>query len=535
MEKTTETNRRNRLIGCGKTFAGAAEVAPIRQRLGWLTAVLLCGALTGCTVGPKYHPPVIQPPPAFKEAPPAGPSQSQANGTQDNGNWTVAQPADAKIRGDWWSIFNDPELNDLEGQLNIDNQTLKVYFENFMEARALVREARAQYFPTIGTSPSYSRSRSSQNLNATSSANTGKTSQIYALPLEISWTPDLFGRIRNEVREAQYSAQVSAADLENERLIEQASLAQYFFEIRGQDALINLYIATVAADQRSLELTQAQYDTGVGDKISVVEAQTTLQQAQAAMTNLGILRAQYEHAIAVLIGKPASGFSLPTRPITTAPPSIPIGMPSLLLQRRPDVAAAERTMAAANAQLGVAYTAFYPSLTLSAGGGFESSLAKHLFDWPSRFWSVGPTFSQPIFNAALSAELHQYVAIYNADVASYRQTVLVAFQQVEDYLAQTRILSQQIQQERGAVGSAQTALDLEMGRYQTGIDPYIDVVTLQTTLLSTQQTLTSLQIEQMTGAIELVEALGGGWDTSQLPTPAQVTASPAKADTKLQQ
>lgn len=521
MEKTTATNRRN--------------------QLGWLSGVLLCGIVTGCTVGPKYHPPVIQPPPAFKEAPPASPapspdtSQTQSNGTQDNGNWTVAQPADAKIRGDWWAIFNDPELNDLEGQLNIDNQNIKLYFENFMEARALVREARALYFPTVSIGPAYSRSRSSGNLSGTSSANTGKTSQIYSLPLDVSWTPDLFGRIRNEVHEAQYSAQVSGADLENERLTEQADLAEFFFEIRGQDALIKLYTETVAADQKALDLTQAQYDTGVGDQISVVEAQTTLRTAQSSLTNLGVLRAQYEHAIAVLIGKPASGFSLPNRPLTTAPPSVPIGMPSLLLQRRPDVAAAERTMAAANAQLGVAYSAFFPSLTLSADGGFESSLFKHLFDWPSRFWSVGPSFSQPIYNAALSAELHQYVAIYNADVASYRQTVLTAFQQVEDYLAQTRILSQQIQQERGAVDSAQSALNLEMGRYETGIDPYLDVVTLQNTLLGTQQSLTSLQIERMTGAVELVEALGGGWDTSQLPTPAQVTAAPSKADTKLQQ
>jgi NodT family efflux transporter outer membrane factor (OMF) lipoprotein len=522
MEKTTGTNRRN--------------------QLGWLSGMLLCAIVTGCTVGPKYHPPVIQPPPAFKEAPPASPapspdtSQSQGNGTQDNGNWTVAQPADAKIRGDWWAIFNDPELNDLEGQLNIDNQNIKQYFENFMEARALVGEARAQYFPTVSIGPSYSRSRSSGNLGpASTTANPGKTTQIYALPLDVSWTPDLFGRIRNEVREAQYSAQVSAADLENERLIEQASLAEFFFEIRGQDALIKLYIETVAADQKALDFTQAQYETGVGDKISVVEAQSTLLQAQAAMTNLGILRAQYEHAIAVLIGKPASAFSLPTRPITTAPPPVPIGMPSLLLQRRPDVAAAERTMAAANAELGVAYTAFFPSLTLSADGGFESSLFKHLVDWPSRFWSVGPSFSQPIYNAALSAELHQYVAIYNADVASYRQTVLTAFQQVEDYLAQTRILSQQIQQQRAAVDSAQSALNLEMGRYETGVDPYVDVVTLQTTLLGTQQTLASLQIEQMTGAVELVEALGGGWDTSQLPTPAQVTQKPSKADTRIQQ
>jgi NodT family efflux transporter outer membrane factor (OMF) lipoprotein len=515
MEKTTATNRRN--------------------QLGWLSGVLLCGIVTGCTVGPKYHPPVIQPPPAFKEAPPASPPADSSQ-SQDNGNWTVAQPADAKIRGDWWAIFNDPELNDLEGQLNIDNQNIKLFFENFMEARALVREARAQYFPSASIGPAYNRSRSSGNLGpASTTANPGKTTQIYTLPLDVSWTPDLFGRIRNQVHEAQYTAQVSGADLENERLTEQADLAEFFFEIRGQDALIKLWTETVIADQKSLDLTQAQYDTGVGDQISVVEAQTTLRTAQSSLTNLGILRAQYEHAIAVLIGKPASGFSLPSRPITTAPPPVPIGMPSLLLQRRPDVAGAERTMAAANAQLGVAYAAFFPSLTLSANGGFESSLAKHLFDWPSRFWSVGPSFSQYIYNAALSADLHQFVAIYNADVASYRQTVLTAFQQVEDFLAQTRILSQQIQQQRGAVDSAQSALNLEMGRYETGIDPYIDVVTLQNTLLTSQQSLTSLQIEQMTGAVQLVEALGGGWDTSQLPTPAQVTQKPSKADTRIQQ
>jgi NodT family efflux transporter outer membrane factor (OMF) lipoprotein len=509
-----------------------------RMQFGWLTGVLLSAGVTGCHVGPAYHPPVIQPPPAFKETPPAAPPADTSTTSQnnpDNGNWTVAQPADAKIRGDWWTIFNDPELNDLESQLNIDNQNLKLYFENFMEARALVREARAQYFPTVSIGPSYSRQRSSGNLSNTASANTGKESQIYTLPLDVSWTPDLFGRIRNEVRNAQFNAQASAADLENERLVEQADLAEFFFEIRGQDALIQIYTQTVAADQKALDFNQAQYDTGVGDQLSVVEARATLQSAQSSLTNLGILRAQYEHAIAVLIGKPASGFSLPSRPILTAPPPVPVGMPSLLLQRRPDVAASERTMAAANAELGVAYTAFFPTLTLSASGGYESSLFKHLFDWPSRFWSVGPSFSQPIYNAALSAELHQYVATYNADVATYRQTVLTAFQQVEDYLAQTRILSQQIQQQRGAVSSSQTALDLEMGRYQTGIDPYLDVVTLQTTLLTNQQQLASLQIEQMTGAVELVEALGGGWDTSQLPTPAQVTAAPSKADTKIQQ
>jgi NodT family efflux transporter outer membrane factor (OMF) lipoprotein len=499
------------------------------------TAFLLCAILTGCTVGPKYHPPAVQPPPAFKEAPPATPATTPAPAAQDVGAWTVAQPSDAKIRGDWWAVFNEPELNDLEAQLNIDNQNIKLFFENYMEARALVGEARALYFPTVSVGPSYSRQRSSANLGATSTtANPGKTSQLYSLPLEVSWTPDLFGRIRNQVHAAQYSAQVSAADLENEKLAEQADLAEFYFEIRGQDALIDLLNQTVATYQKSLDLTQAQYDTGVGDQLSVVEARTVLQSTQASLTNLGILRAQYEHAMAVLLGKPASGFSLPKRALTTAPPPIPIGVPSLLLQRRPDVAAAERTMASANATLGVAYSAFFPNLTLSASGGFESYLFKHLADWPSRFWSVGPGFSAPIFNAALKSELHQYVAIYNADVATYRQTVLTAFQQVEDYLAQTRILSQQIEQQRAALASAKESLNLEMGRYETGVDPYIDVVTLQNTVLSNQQTVYSLQIEQMTGAVQLVEALGGGWDTSQLPTPRQVSQTPPKADTQLQ-
>ena len=333
----------------------------------------------------------------------------------------------------------------------------------------------------------------------------------------------------------QYNAQVSAADLENERLSEQIALAEYFFEIRGQDALIHLYADTVAADKNALQLTQTQYETGVGDKISVVQAEATLQTAQSNATNLGILRAQYEHAIAVLVGKQASDFSIPVRPLTTAPPPIPIGVPSQLLQRRPDIAAAERTMAAENAEIGVARAAFYPNLTLSASGGTESSAFTHLLDWPSRFWSIGPSISQPLFNAALYPTLHQYVAIYNADLANYRQTVLTAFQQVEDYLAQVRILSQQIQQQQQAVASDQSALDLEMARYQTGLDPYIDVVTLQTTLLAGQQTLANLHIEQMTGAVQLVGSLGGGWDKSQLPTPSQVEKNPPASETKIQQ
>jgi NodT family efflux transporter outer membrane factor (OMF) lipoprotein len=458
----------------------------------------------------------------------------------------VAQPADAKMRGKWWEIFNDSELNALEEQLNINNQNIKQFFENFMAARAIVREAHAQYFPTLTTVPSFSRSRTSGNLNTTPVNTTGTgtgtapkpqfQSTIYSLPLEASWEPDLWGKVRNTVHEAQYAAQVSAADLESERLTEQASLAEFFFEIRGQDELQKIFDDTVEADQKAYELTRSLYDAGIDDQISVVEAETTLRSAQAGASNVGIARAQFEHAIAVLVGKAASDFSIPVRPMTVAPPSIPVGVPSELLERRPDVAAAERTMAEANAAIGIAYAAYYPNLTLSAEGGFESSAFTKWLSWPSRFWSVGASLPETIFEAGLRrATVQQFVATYNADLAAYRQTVLAAFQQVEDSLAEVRILSKEIQQEQQAVDSAQLQLKLEQGRYDSGIDPYIDVLIAQTTLLADQQTLNGLQVQRMSFAVALVENLGGGWDRSQLPNPPQVTRRPPKSESTIEQ
>jgi NodT family efflux transporter outer membrane factor (OMF) lipoprotein len=510
-------------------FCGAA--------LSFILLGIFLGMLAGCVVGPKYHPPAPQAPAAeYKESP---------TQFKENEGWTVAQPADAKLRGKWWEIFNDPELNALEEQLNINNQNIKEYFENYMEARAIVREARAQYFPTLTAVPAITHSRTSANLGTTT-VNTGTgsgtsvvpklQSSLYSLPLEASWEPDLWGKVRNTVREAQYAAQVSAADLENERLTEQASLAEYFFEIRGQDMLQKIYDDTVAADQQAYDLTRGLYETGIDDEISVVEAETTLRSAQAGATNVGVARAQYEHAIAVLVGKAATSFSIPVKPMTMAPPPIPVGVPSQLLERRPDIAAAERTMAEANAAIGIAYAAYYPNLTLSAEGGFESSSIAHWLSWPSRFWSVGASLSETVFDAGLRrATVQQYVATYNADLASYRQTVLTGFQQVEDGLAEVRILSKEIEQEQAAVASAQKYLNLEQARYETGIDPYVDVLIAQTTVLSDQQTLNGLQVEEMTYAVALVEALGGGWDTSQLPTPAQVTQKPDKSQTTIQQ
>lgn len=300
-------------------------------------------------------------------------------------------------------------------------------------------------------------------------------------------------------------------DLENVRLTQQASLAAFFFELRGQDALQKLLNDTVEADKKTLELAKARYETGIDDQISVVQAQTALESARAAAISLGVARSQFEHAIAVLIGKPASAFSLPVRPMTAAAPPVPVGVPSQLLERRPDIAASERSMAAANAQIGIAYTAYYPSLTLSATGGFESSTLQQLLSWPSRFWSIGGSLSQTLFDAGLRrATVDQFIATYNAAVAGYRQTILTAFQQVEDNLAAVRILSQEIQKLQQAVASAETYLKLELARYETGIDPYLDVVIAQTTLLNNQQALVNSQVAQMTACVQLVAALGGG-------------------------
>lgn len=510
----------------------------------WLV-ITACAVMCGCLMGPKYHRPSAPTPvaPNFKE--------STVN-FQDTEGWKVANPQEGMLRGKWWEIFHDSELNALEERLNIDNQNIKEYFENLMEARAVIREAHAQYWPTVTANLSYQRSRSSANLantfntngssngNGTTTTtgqatNSGQQSSIWSLPINVSWVPDLWGKIRNQVREAQFAAQVSAADLENEKLTEQASLAEFYFEIRGQDVLEKILGDTVKSDQQASDITKAAYDTGVGDYISVVEAQATLEAAQSTQINLRIARAQYEHAIAVLVGRVATDFSIPVRPELTSPPPIPVGVPSELLQRRPDVAAAERTLAEANATIGIGYGAFFPSITLSATGGLQSSTFLNWFSWPSRFWSIGPSVAQTVFNAGLyRAELNQYVATYNSDVAAYRQSVLTAFQQVEDNLAAVRIYSQQIEHQQSAVKHSEEALQLELARYQTGIDPYLNVVTAQTTLLSDQQTLATIQVEQMTSSVLLIEALGGGWDQSELPTPAQLTGKPPKAETKLQ-
>jgi NodT family efflux transporter outer membrane factor (OMF) lipoprotein len=501
------------------------------KMMGAATAVVLgvAALLTGCHVGPHYSPP----------APPAVTAPNYKESTvnfQDQEGWKVASPQDAMIRGKWWEVFNEPELNALEEQVVVDNQNIKASFENFMAARALVAEARSQYWPTISVGAGWNRSRSSANLRNSSQANTGTTSTLWSTPMSISWTPDLWGRIRNQVHSQEYAAQVSAADLELEKLTEQVALAQFFFEIRGQDKLQQLLNETVVAYQKALDATQASYDVGIGDYLSVVEARTTLKAAQSSAINVGLARAQYEHAIAMLVGRVATDFSIPAKPMLYTPPAIPTGVPSQLAERRPDIAAAERTLASANATIGIGYGAFFPQVTLSVGGGFESSTFKHLFDAASRFWSIGPSASQVVFNGGLyRAQLHQYEAIYNADVANYRQTVLTAFQQVEDALTGTRTYSQQIIAQEDAVKAAQQFLDLETERHQLGVDPYVTVVIAQTTLLNNQVTLNSLHVQQMLATVQLVQALGGGWDRSQLVTPKETASKANDADYKMQQ
>ncbi len=521
-----------------------------------VAAISVCALLAdGCRVGPKYVSPLpasaATAPPAYKEGAPGA-----FTGVPD-GTWRPANPQDATIKGRWWEIFNEPELNGLEEQLDINNQNIALYFQNFMAARALIREEHSQLYPTLTTGPTYGRTKSSSALRgfnttgagsgsgttgtgtgtgtgSTGSGSTGTTASTGGtfteldLPFDVSWEPDLWGRIRNTIREYQYAAQVSAADLENERLTEQADLAVYYFELRGQDALQDVFNRTIQADRQALELTQVLVQTGIDSPESTAEAEVTLRNAEEGGAGIASNRAIYEHAIATLIGKPAPSFALPVRPLTTPVPAIPVGVPSGLLQRRPDIAAAERTLAEANALIGVEQAAYYPSLNLTGSGGVQSSQITSLFTAPALFWSVGAAASQTIFDAGLRrATVAQYTAQYNADVASYRQTVLTAFQQVEDYIATLRVSSDQDIRETAAVSAAQRYLDIAQDRYKTGLDPYLNVITAQNTLLTNQQTQVTLRVSEMTAAVQLIQALGGGWNNTQLPAAATITGDGA--------
>ena len=467
---------------------------------------LACLALfAGCSFAPKYAKPSVQTPVAFKEMTPAQ--------SQETDGWKTAEPKDDVIRGQWWEMFHEPELNAFESQVSVSNQTVAVALANFLAARAVVKQSRSQYFPTVTASPSVTRSR--QALSSNQSGSSASTFTEYALPFDASWEPDFWGRIRNTVKANSLEAQATLADLENVRLTVQAEVAVDYFQLRVLDAQKQLLDATVIAYQESLKLTQTQYGAGLASDQDVAQAETQLNITLAQATDVGIQRAQLEHAIATLLGQPASSFSIATNSLTTKPIAIPFGIPSQLLERRPDIAAAERRVAGANAQIGVARAAYYPTITLSGAAGYQNTSVQNLFSGPGLVWSVGATLAQTLFDGGLrKAVTEQSRAIYQGTVANYRQTVLTAFQEVEDNLSTLRILSQELQQQNAAVASSQRYLTLANVRYKSGIEIYLNVIAAQTTLLNNQRTALNLQMEQLTASVQLIKALGGGWNAS---------------------
>ncbi|HEV2380074.1 MAG TPA: efflux transporter outer membrane subunit [Terriglobia bacterium] len=479
---------------------------------GRLLAAGLMLTSSACMVGPNYKRPTAEVPAAFKEPPTDNPDEIN--------RWKPAQPNEAAVRGKWWEIYNDPQLNALEEQVSISNQNVLLAAAQFREAADAVRIARSALFPTITTSPSYTRSSSSSTLfNASLGNLTSGQRNTYDLPASISYTADLWGSIRRTVRAGAATAQASFAQLENARLSYQATLADDYFELHGTDGDAELLQTTVKSYQEYLKLTQDRFSSGVASGGDVAQAETQLDAAQAQLIDYGIARAQFEHAIAILTGKPPSEVTISAAPIKIVPPSVPVSVPSTLLERRPDIAAAERQMAAENEQIGIAKAAYYPSLTLGATGGLESGQFYNWFTWPSRFWSIGPAFAETLFDAGRRhAQVAEARDTYDATVASYRQTVLTSFQQVEDNLAALRVLENEARSEDAAVKAAQDALDIATYQYKAGTVNYLSVITEQAILLTDQVAAVNILTRRMSASVLLVEALGGGWDTSHLPS-----------------
>jgi NodT family efflux transporter outer membrane factor (OMF) lipoprotein len=470
----------------------------------WL-AVLLTTAvlqLSGCEVGPKYHLPVAQAPPAYKEL----------------GNWKPAQPNDQNLGGTWWTIFEDPLLDALELQVNVSNQNLKAADAQYRQARALLRYARADYYPTVTAEPSATRTRVSSNRPPLSSTFDGVTYNDFALPFELSYQADVWGRVRRTVESYREQAQASAADLATVNLSMHADLAIDYFQARSLDAEQQLLNSTVTQYEQALKLALSRFKGGTASEVEVEQAKTQLQTTRAAAIDLGVLRAQYEHAVAILVGKPPAEFSLPPLPLTAPPPHIPFGLPSELLERRPDIAAAERRVAAANAQIGVAESAYYPLINLGASGGFESSSITTLLNGPSGLWSVGLSAAVTVFDVGRRRALtDQARAAYDDQVAAYRENVLTGFQQVEDNLAAVRILENEATVQDVAVVAAQRSLALSMKRYKGGVTSYLEVIVAENAALTDEVTAVNILGRRMANTVLLIQALGGGWNRSSLP------------------
>lgn len=483
------------------------------SRLLLVTVSVLAAALAGCKVGPEYTRPSTPLAPEFKESLPSNFKSSDG--------WKVAKPGDAELKGDWWTLFHDDELNVLETQIEPANQTLKQAEANFRSSRAAIRFYRASQAPTIGTDPSIGAVRDSVNQPYFNKTFANNGTGDFTLPIDLNYEIDLWGRIRRSVTQSKEQAQASASDLETTRLSLHAELAIDYFNLRSADGQRKLLDDTVAAFHDALQLTEDRYNGGAAPLSDVTQARTQLQTAQVQATDVDVTRANYEHAIAILVGKPPAQFSLPRTPVTVeAPqlPSIPGVLPSQLLERRPDIASEERRMAAANEQIGIAEAAFYPTLSLSAVAGFTGTSAVNWFSWPSRLFAVGPTFSQTLFDhGRRRATSDIAIAGYDSTVASYRQTTLTAFQQVEDNLNALHGLEIEAGQQQSATSSAQQSLDLFNTRYEGGVDTYLQVIISQTALLQNERNDIDITRRRLEASVLLIKALGGGWNTSQLP------------------
>ncbi len=474
----------------------------VRKRIAGSICVLSVLLLAGCTVGPKYQRPAAEVPPVYKEV----------------GDWKPAQPSDEKLSTNWWEIFQDPQLNALEAQVNVSNQNLKAAEAQYTQARAILRYSRADYFPTITTNPSANRIKTSSNRSPRSPVFNGITYSDIAIPFELSYQVDVWGRVRRTVESYRDQAQASAADLATVNLSMHTQLALFYYQARILDAEERLLNSTVTQYEQALELIESRFEGGIDSELQVQQARTQLETTRAQAIDVGVARAQYEHAVAVLMGKPPASFNLAPLPLTMPPPAIPAGLPSELLERRSDIAAAERRMAAANAQIGVAKAAYYPLVNLAAIGGFESGFPSTLISGPSVIWSAGPSAVFTLFDVGRRrAASDEAIAFYDQSVANYRQTVLTGFQQVEDNVAALRILEHEAQVQDKAVIAAQKYLELAWTRYKGGVTSYLEVTTAQSAALSDELTAVNILGRRMVDAVTLVQALGGGWDRSALP------------------